>query len=187
MTAPLQPTMTIDGVAATSAEKFSVINPANEELVAYVPDIGFDQLNRAIESSRSAFLNWRRTASSQRQALIRSFGERIAAHTARLAALLTTEQGKPLGDSQSEIGAASYWLIEMAKLQIPTDLICDTLERGIETRHVPIGVVAGIVPWSFPVGLAAEAVTQHAAHDARDRGAVERPVATGRVECDQWL
>ncbi|WP_338420393.1 aldehyde dehydrogenase family protein [Sphingomonas profundi] len=148
-------TMTIDGRAADAAEHFDVINPATEAAVARVPDASQAQLDEAVDAARRAFPGWRATALPERQALVRRLGERIGAETEWLARILTTEQGKPLADARIEIGAAAYWLIEVAGQDVPVEIVTDTPERRIETRHVPLGVVAAIVPWNFPVGLAA--------------------------------
>ncbi|KFL46568.1 putative betaine-aldehyde dehydrogenase [Sphingobium sp. ba1] len=77
----------------------------------------------------------------------------IAANADELMRLLTSEQGKPHDEARFEVMGAAYWLSSMADMAIPVEVNEDTAERRSETRHVPIGVVAGISPWNFPVLL----------------------------------
>lgn len=147
--------MLINGQMVEAEQTFDAINPADETVLAHVPDMSLAQLDETIAAAQAAFDGWRATPVEERKALLRGLAGAIAADSERLARLLTLEQGKALGDSLMEIQAASYWLDRTCELDIPVDVHVDTDERRIETRHVPIGVVAGIVPWNFPVGLAA--------------------------------
>jgi aldehyde dehydrogenase (NAD+) len=70
-----------------------------------------------------------------------------------LTRLLTSEQGKPHHEARREILGAAHWLNAFADLVIPVEVNEATADRRSETRHVPIGVVAGISPWNFPVLL----------------------------------
>jgi acyl-CoA reductase-like NAD-dependent aldehyde dehydrogenase len=147
--------MTIGGRAETSAETFDVVNPATEEVIAQAPDMARPQLDYAVDVAHTAFPAWRATPSAERAEALQALAARIDENGERLAALLVAEQGKPIGDARGEIGAASYWLDAVSRQVIPVEVVRDDKERRIETRHVPLGVVAGIVPWNFPVGLAA--------------------------------
>lgn len=147
-------TMTINGRAAGAADTLAVLNPATEEVIAKVPDISREQLDEAVAAARQAFGHWKGTALAERQALLRALGDRLAEHADAFARLLTREQGKPLGDAAMEIGTGVYWLQETAGQALEPEILSDTPERRVELRHVPIGVVAAIAPWNFPVGLA---------------------------------
>jgi acyl-CoA reductase-like NAD-dependent aldehyde dehydrogenase len=147
-------TMTINGQAAEAAETFAVLNPATEEVIAKAPDISREQLDEAVAAARQAFGPWKGTALAERQALLRALGDRLAEHADAFALLLTREQGKPLGDAAMEIGTGVYWLQETAGQALEPEILSDAPERRVELRHVPIGVVAAIAPWNFPVGLA---------------------------------
>ena len=78
----------------------------------------------------------------------------IDAHTGELKRLLTAEQGKTLDDAAMEIFGATCWLRETAMLTLPEVVNEDSADRLSITRHVPLGVVAAIAPWNFPLGLA---------------------------------
>lgn len=146
-------TMTIGGKAASSANHLDVYNPATGQVFAAVPDAGAAELEAAITAARSAFPAWRETAWADRAAIVNRIGETIAANAAELAAMLTREQGKPAEQAQFEVMAAAQWCQATATLTLPDREIEAGPGRRQVTRYVPIGVVAGISPWNFPVVL----------------------------------
>ncbi|AXU20756.1 aldehyde dehydrogenase family protein [Novosphingobium sp. ERN07] len=145
--------MTIGGKAASSANSLDVCNPATGQVFAAVPDAGAAELESAITAARSAFPAWRDTAWADRAAIVNRIGETIAANAAELAAMLTREQGKPAEQAQFEVMAAAQWCQATASLTLPDREIEAGPGRRQVTRYVPIGVVAGISPWNFPVVL----------------------------------
>lgn len=146
-------TMTIDGREHAGCATLDVVNPANEEVVARVPDCTAEALDAAVAAARAAFPGWRATPIEQRRQLIRAIGARLAADADEFMRLLTLEQGKPHEDAKAEILGASYWCDAVAGLEMPVTVNEDTDERHSETRRVPIGVVGAIVPWNYPVLL----------------------------------
>lgn len=147
-------TMTINGQATGAAESLAVINPATEDVIAEVPDISREQLDEAVAAARAAFGTWKNVALTERQALLHALGARLAEQADGFAQLLTREQGKPLGDAAMEIGSGVYWFQETTGQALAPEILSDTPEQLVELRHVPIGVVAAIAPWNFPMGLA---------------------------------
>lgn len=147
-------TMTINGQAAGAAESLTVINPATEDVIAEVPDISRAQLDETVFGARAAFGTWKKVALAERQALLRALGARLHEHADAFAQLLTREQGKPLGDAAMEIGSGIHWLQETTGQALEPEILRDTPEQLVELRHLPIGVVAAIAPWNFPMGLA---------------------------------
>lgn len=147
-------TMTIGGAATSSAAAIEVINPANEQVIARVPDASREELDAAVAAARSAWPSWRETPYAARQAALARIAGVLMDHVDELQALLTAEQGKPLADALGEIHAAAWWIGETARYELP-ETVTDAMpgQRSI-TRHVPLGVVGGIVPWNFPVLLA---------------------------------
>lgn len=146
-------TMTIGGKAASSANRLDVRNPATGQVFAAVPDAGPPELEAAIAAARAAFPAWRDTPWAERAAIVNRIGETIAANAAELAAMLTREQGKPAEQAQFEVMAAAQWCQATATLTLPDREIEAGPGRRQVTRYVPIGVVAGISPWNFPVVL----------------------------------
>lgn len=145
--------MTIGGRAADSPETLEVLNPATEALVATAPRASRRQLDLAVAAARDAFPAWRATPLAARQALVAQLGGLLAANAEPLARLLTSEQGKPHADAQMEIMGAALWCQATSQLDIPVTVNEDSAERLSETRHVPLGVVAAISPWNYPLML----------------------------------
>lgn len=146
--------MTIDGKAVDAADKFDVFNPATEEVIARAPDASRDQLEAAVEAAKHAFPVWSARPLSERQALVARLGDAIEAHAEDFMRLLTLEQGKARKGAEWEVGGSYIWCREIAKQELPIHVVEKTQERTVETRRVPLGVVAGITPWNFPILLA---------------------------------
>lgn len=146
-------TMTVDGAAVPGAGAFDVIDPATAQVFAQAPDCGRDQLDQVMEAASAAYLSWRRD-DEQRRALLREAADALEAATGRLAPTLTAEQGKPLGDAQLEIFGAVMWLRYYADLELPREVVRDDEQGFAEVLRRPLGVVAAITPWNFPITLA---------------------------------
>jgi aldehyde dehydrogenase (NAD+) len=143
------------GVAAESGLTFEVLNPATEQPIADAPDCSRRQLDEAVRAARLAFPGWVKTPIADRRARLTALAERMRANLASLRRLLTLEQGKCYAEAEKEILAAANAVSVMAALELPVDVVEDSAGRKIETRRVPIGVVAAIAPWNFPIMLAA--------------------------------
>lgn len=145
--------MTIAGKGVDSADSITVVNPATGLVIGEAPDCSGDQLDEVVACARAAFPGWRAKSDSERGQILKATAGVLAANVDELMRLLTSEQGKPHDEARFEIMGAAYWLSSMADMEIPIEVNEDTAERRSETRHVPIGVVAGISPWNFPVLL----------------------------------
>ncbi len=145
--------MLIDGELVGAVESFAVVNPATEEEFARAPNCSPEQMNRAIGAARRAYPDWRSTPLEERAARLISIADRIMEHRDTLAMLLTREQGKPLADAKAEISRSADWLVRTAQLRIPDKSETQQSGRTVDIRHVPLGVVAAISPWNFPVML----------------------------------
>ncbi len=147
--------LTIDGRTVEAEGMFPVVNPATEKATAQAPDCTADQLDAAVAAARRAYQSWKATPLSERAELLRAVARRITEYRDPLAALLTSEQGKPLNDARGEIDNSARWFKEFADIDIPVERREEANGRVAEIRRVPIGVVGAIAPWNFPVSLAA--------------------------------
>lgn len=148
-------TMTIGGRQRTSSAQISVINPATLDTIGYAPECSKEQLDLTVQAATEAFPAWSARPFEERQAMLIKIAEALESNIQPLSALLTAEQGKILGDSAMEISGAAYWFRETAKLTIPVTVNDDSPEHRSVTTHLPLGVVAAIAPWNYPIGLAA--------------------------------
>jgi acyl-CoA reductase-like NAD-dependent aldehyde dehydrogenase len=145
--------MTIGGRSGESGGTFGVINPATGDVFAQAPQCTREQLDAAMQSAAEAYKSWRRDDARRRQAL-QDCAAAISNHVAELAPILTQEQGKPLTKAVEEIMGTSFWFQYTSTLELPVEVLADSPESRIEVRRRPLGVVAAITPWNFPLILA---------------------------------
>lgn len=145
--------MTIGGRAVTGRESFGVIDPATEEVFAQCPDCDRQTLDRAVKAAADAFPDWRRDPARRRQALL-DCARALESRIEQMAPILTREQGKPLKQAKAELAGAAGWFRATAGLEIPVEVVQDDEDRRVEVHRTPLGVVAAITPWNFPVMLA---------------------------------
>ncbi|GAA3395824.1 aldehyde dehydrogenase family protein [Cryptosporangium minutisporangium] len=146
-------TLTIDGAAVETADRFPVVNPATGEPFATAPAIAPAQLDSAVRAADAAFGSWRRDEDARRAALLAA-ADAVDAAAGDLAAILTAEQGKPLRDAATECFLVSLWLRYYAGLELPPEIVRDDEKGYAEVHRRPVGVVAAITPWNFPLTLA---------------------------------
>jgi acyl-CoA reductase-like NAD-dependent aldehyde dehydrogenase len=149
------PAMTIGGRAVHGTASFDVIDPATGRVFAQAPDASDAQLDAAVQAARDAFPAWAARPWSERQALLARVAGIYMANQEELARLLTREQGKPLARARSEVAVAAHWYAEFAKMSLPELVLQDTAQAHVVVRRVPVGVVGAMVPWNYPVVLAA--------------------------------
>jgi succinate-semialdehyde dehydrogenase / glutarate-semialdehyde dehydrogenase len=148
----------VDGawVDADSGATFPVVNPATGETIAEVPKMGAAETRRAIEAADRALPAWRSMLAKDRARILRRWADLMMDHQESLAALLTTEQGKPIAESRVEIAyAASFfeWFGEEAKRIYGDTIPTYMQDRRVVVTREPIGVTVGITPWNFPAAM----------------------------------
>ncbi|MGE8134618.1 aldehyde dehydrogenase family protein [Novosphingobium subterraneum] len=148
----------INGELVTTAESLEVVNPANEQVIGRVPACGAEELDRAVAAARAAFKTWSKTPVDDRRAVIRNMAAAIEGNFDELYRLLTSEQGKPHHQAQHEIHACAGIISAQSTLTLEETINEDSAERLSRTRRVPVGVVAGIVPWNFPLLMAVQKI-----------------------------
>jgi acyl-CoA reductase-like NAD-dependent aldehyde dehydrogenase len=148
----MNPLMTINGVRASSAQSFGVVNPATGEEFAAAPECSRAQLDEAVAAAKSAGSAWARDE-AHRVERLRVIADALDEHVAELADILTSEQGKPLGAAAYEVRETARWLRAAADLELPRETILSNSKAHAELRRRPLGVVAAITPWNFPLLL----------------------------------
>jgi acyl-CoA reductase-like NAD-dependent aldehyde dehydrogenase len=146
--------MLIGGRLVDGDHALDVINPATEEIFATVARASERQADAAIEAAAAAFPGWAEVPMAERQAKVSALADAIVANADRLARALTQEQGKPLAEAQGEIAWAEGYLRHYATLEIAERTIQDDASGLIQVRRKPLGVVAGIIAWNFPLLVA---------------------------------
>ncbi|HEY4749290.1 MAG TPA: aldehyde dehydrogenase [Steroidobacteraceae bacterium] len=145
---------------ATSGATFDSFNPATGKLLARVAAGDQEDINRAVTSARAAFRNgsWVNLAPAKRKKVLLRFAETILKHTEELALLESLDMGKPIGDSlKIDVPGAArcvQWYAEA--IDKVYDQVAPTGPQALAliTREA-LGVVGAIVPWNFPLLMAA--------------------------------
>ena len=133
-----------------------VTNPATHEVLGTVPVMGAAETRRAIEAAQAAFPAWAARTAKERAALLRRWYELLMANQDDLATLMTAEQGKPLAEAKGEIAyAASFieWFAEEGKRLYGDVIPGHQPDKRILVLRQPVGVVAAITPWNFPLAM----------------------------------
>jgi len=146
----------IDGEWIASAKTFAVKDPATGAEVAAVPDLGAEDATRAIDAAARALPAWSAKTAKERATILRRWFDLITAETETLAQLMTTEQGKPLAEARAEVAyGASFieWFAEEGKRAYGRTIPTTVASKRYLTIKQPIGVVAAIAPWNFPIAM----------------------------------
>jgi betaine-aldehyde dehydrogenase len=138
------------------SETFTVVNPATARAIAEVPLASLAEADTAIAAAHEAFAAWRAVAPGERATLLRRFAAVVDAHVEELAELEVRNAGHTWGNARWEAGnvrdCLNYYAGAPERLfgrQIP-------VPEGVDlTFHEPLGVVGIIVPWNFPMPVAA--------------------------------
>lgn len=151
----------IDGTWISAEARITVSDPATDEAIGTVPDLGREETLRAVDAAARALPRWRATPARERGAVLRRWFELIARNRDALARILTTEQGKPLAEAAGEVGStAAYfeWYAEEARRMYGEVIPANTPDRRLMVLRAPVGVVAAITPWNFPSSMIARKV-----------------------------
>ncbi|WCD82850.1 NAD-dependent succinate-semialdehyde dehydrogenase [Pseudomonas sp. TUM22785] len=146
----------IDGRWLEEGARYAVCNPADGTLVAEVARGGAEQTDLAIAAAQRALPAWRGLTAKERSRPLRRWAELMLAHQRELAELLSREQGKPLAEAMGEVVyAASFleWFAEEAKRVYGDVIPSHKGDARIVVTKEPIGVVAAITPWNFPLAM----------------------------------
>lgn len=145
----------INGQAVEAEEHFPVYNPATEEVVAQCPKANLAHVEQAVSAAKTAFKSWRLTSREERNQLILKMADAVDAHREELAKLITLEQGKPLQSAfDTEVDVVRMWCEAIVSFDLPVTVLEETDTHRSELHYRPMGVVAGITPWNFPVNTA---------------------------------
>jgi succinate-semialdehyde dehydrogenase / glutarate-semialdehyde dehydrogenase len=133
-----------------------VVNPATGEVIAHTPDFGAAETRDAIQAAHKAYWPWRARLAKERSAFLRRWFELIQLNVEPLAQIITAEQGKPLAEARAEvIYGASFveFYAEEAKRVYGETILTHRASGRIVVAKEPVGVVAAITPWNFPIAM----------------------------------
>jgi lactaldehyde dehydrogenase/glycolaldehyde dehydrogenase len=140
----------------------SVVNPATESVIAEVPSATPEDVSEGLAAARAAQLEWGRAPGGVRGRLVQGIAEVIRANSDQLARSLTAEVGKPLAAAHGELEWAANYADYMAgwDRRIEGEIVqSDNPDESIHLLRVPVGVIAAIAAWNFPIALFVRKVT----------------------------
>jgi len=149
---PAQHAMTIDGKSVKGSKTTGVINPATGKVFTEVPDCTKAELDQAMNAAAKAFPSWSKDIAARRKVL-NECAAALQQPPEGLARMLTQEQGKPLDKAGQEIMGTAMWCAYTASLDLPAEVLQNNPQGRIEIRRKPLGVVAAITPWNYPIML----------------------------------
>jgi lactaldehyde dehydrogenase/glycolaldehyde dehydrogenase len=157
-----EPAMYMGGSWVTAGETRPVINPADESVIAAVPEADAGHAERALEAARDAQREWSRRSGPERGAVLRAIADGIRGCKEELARLVVAEQGKTITEARGEVGDAAAGFFDyyatFERAQVGSMFAPDETNEQLMVRSVPYGVVVGIIPWNYPAALFARKV-----------------------------
>lgn len=150
--------MLIDGewVRAESNQTFKVINPATCETITHVPNGDKEDARKALEAAKKACPDWSGSLPIQRASLMRKASALVREREKEISRVLTQEQGKPLGEARGEVSSSAEtieYYAEEARRILGEVIPSDSAKIRSFVIKQPIGVVATISAWNYPVKL----------------------------------
>ena len=141
---------------ADSGRTFSVTNPADGTVLGQVADADATDAQRAVDAAVAAFPEWSRTTNYARSDLLRRAHDLMVEESAALAELMVREQGKPLRAATNEVRYAAdflAWFAEEAKRIYGSTVPSSRDNHRFLVLKQPVGVVAAITPWNYPISM----------------------------------
>jgi acyl-CoA reductase-like NAD-dependent aldehyde dehydrogenase len=145
--------LVIDGALVDGAGTLDVINPSTGKVFAQCARADVKQLNSAIAAAKAAFPKWAAIGVVERRRMMCAVADAMNGRFNDFARLLTQEQGKPLAQAEYEIGGAIAAIRSFAAMDVPQKVLKSTAVERVIMHHTPLGVIAAITPWNFPMLL----------------------------------
>jgi succinate-semialdehyde dehydrogenase/glutarate-semialdehyde dehydrogenase len=143
-------------IDADSGATFDVVNPVDGVVVGSVADLGTTETRRAIEAARDAMPAWAGLTAKQRGVIMRRWYDLLLENQEDLAQIMTAEMGKPIRESRGEAVFASNfvdWFAEEGKRAYGEIIPTHDMSKRLLVLQQPIGVVAAVTPWNFPMAM----------------------------------
>jgi betaine-aldehyde dehydrogenase len=144
-------------VDSASGETLEIENPANGQVIASVPASAAEDVDRAVDAAETAFQSWKNTTPQDRSLLLLKIADALEARSDELGRLESANAGKPVGAAIDEMTVCvDLFRFFAGAARIPEGLAATEYLAGHTSfiRRDPIGVVASIAPWNYPLYMA---------------------------------
>lgn len=150
--------MYINGEWVKSEKVIEIVNPANGDYVGQVYKVGKEETQKAIDAAKTAFPEWSSLAGEQRAAYLHKVVDKLIEKKEYLAQTITKEMGKAIQNARSEVDSTiAYfkWYAEEARRVYGDIIPASVPNKRISVIKQPVGVIAAITPWNFPLSMGA--------------------------------
>ncbi len=159
MTRTIETRNLIGGVWTTADDRstFDVVDPATGNTVASVPNVGSAEVRRAIDAASAVRSDWEATPVADRIEILHRIAAGLLAAEDDLAAIIVSENGKPMREARAEVAyAASFFPAAADAVAGIQDEFVPVDGKRVRVRYRPVGVSAAITPWNFPLAMLAK-------------------------------
>ena len=143
-------------------ETYEVINPATEEILGHASKATPSDVDKALKSAEKGLKVWKQTPPWQRSYIIRRIADKMREKQDVLAKWMTLEVGKPFAEAKGEVGGAAdifEWNAEETKRIYGQTVESRFADTRVHVYYQPIGVVAALTPWNFPLVLSSRKIS----------------------------
>ncbi|KZN96728.1 MAG: NAD-dependent succinate-semialdehyde dehydrogenase [Bacillaceae bacterium] len=143
-------------IEAKDGKTISVMNPSTGKMIANVPNGGRFETRQAIEAAEHAFKSWSKLTANDRAQYLLKLRDLMHEYKDELAEIVSLEMGKPITEAKGEVVfAASYleWFAEEGRRIYGETIPASVPNKRLLVIRQPIGVVAAITPWNFPLAM----------------------------------
>ncbi len=147
---------------SSTGETYEVINPANEEIIGKASKASSDDVDKALLSAQKGLEVWKKTPPWQRAYILRRIADKMREKQDILAKWMTLEVGKPFAEAKGEVNGAAdiyEWNAEETKRIYGQTVESRFVDTRVHVYYQPVGVVAALVPWNFPLVLSARKIS----------------------------
>ena len=147
---------------STNGETYEVLNPANEEIIGHASKASPQDVEKALKSAEKGLEVWRKTPPWQRAYILRRIADKMREKQDILAKWMTLEVGKPFAEAKGEVSGAAdiyEWNAEETKRIYGQTVESRFEDTRVHVYYQPVGVVAALVPWNFPLVLSARKIS----------------------------
>ena len=146
----------LDQITAYSGASRTIVDPATGETVGEAPIHDLEYLERTVAAAQAAQPSWAALGHEGRSEALLKAADAVERSAEELAQILSREQGKPLNgpNARFEVGACAAWLRSAATIELKPETVVDDGETRAQLHYKPIGVVAAIGPWNWPMMIA---------------------------------
>ena len=147
---------------SSTGETYEVINPSNEEVLGQASKASPEDVNKALLSAQKGLEVWKKTPPWQRAYVLRRIADKMREKQDILAKWMTLEVGKPFAEAKGEVNGAAdiyEWNAEETKRIYGQTVESRFEDTRVHVYYQPVGVVAALVPWNFPLVLSARKIS----------------------------